>query len=136
MLSFNKFNAFIEAVARGKHDLGADTLMIALTDVAPTTGDSVLADLTEISYANLSSRVVTVLSAAQVGGIFSLVCDDLVMTASGAVGPFRYVTLYNDSAPSKELIGWWDSGGEVLMASNDTYTWDVGAAVILGVVTP
>ena len=52
MATFNKFNAFVEAVAEGKHDLGADTLKMMLTNVAPVATNSVKTDLTEIAAGN------------------------------------------------------------------------------------
>lgn len=123
MASFVKFNAFVEALAEGKHDLGSDQLVVALTNTAPTAAtDAVLTDLTEITYTNLSSRNVTTTSSAQSSGTYKLVCTDLVLTASGAVGPFRYVVLYNDGATNDDLICYWDRGSSVELANGDTFT--------------
>lgn len=52
MAAFNKFNAFVEAVAEKVHNLGADTLKVMLTNVAPVATNSVKADLTEIAAGN------------------------------------------------------------------------------------
>jgi len=122
MASFNKFNAFVERLAEKIHDLGIDQLKIALTNTAPTAGDSVLADISEISYTNLSAREVTTTSSAQTSGTYKLVLTDLVLTASGAVGPFRYVVLYNDTAANNALIGYWDYGSNLSMVNLDTFT--------------
>lgn len=125
MATFTKLNAFIEAVYEKKHNLGSDQLMVALTNVAPNAATHTkLADLTEISYANLSSRVVTVSSSGQTAGLYKLVCADLVLTASGAVGPFQYVYLYNNTATDKDLIGVWDRGAAVTLANGETFTID------------
>ena len=51
---------------------------------------------------------------------------DKTMTASGAVGPFQYVIIYNDTASNKELICWYDYGYEVTLASGDTFKLDFG----------
>lgn len=130
MAAFNKFNSFVEALAEKLHNLGSDTLRIALTNSSPVAGNTVLANLTEISYTNLSARTVTVTSSAQSGGTYALVCSDLVLTASGAVGPFRYVVLYNDTATNDELIGWWDYGSSISLATGETFTVDFGANVL------
>jgi hypothetical protein len=47
-----------------------------------------------------------------------------VFTASGAVGPFRYAALYNDTqaSPVKPLIAWWDYGSSISLANGDTFT--------------
>jgi len=132
MASFNKFNSFVEALAEKVHNLGSDQLIIALTAAAnaPVATNTVLANLTEIAYDNCSSRNVTTASSSQSSGTYSLVCDDLVLTASGAVGPFRYVVLYNGTAPNDELIGWWDYGSEVTLAAGETFTVNFGASVL------
>jgi hypothetical protein len=124
MATFNKFNSFVEALAEKVHDLGNDTLTVALTNSAPVATNTVLANITEIAYTNLSSRVVTVTASAQTSGTYKLTVDDLVLTASGAVATFRYVVLYNESATSDELIGWYDYGSEVTMANGETFTVD------------
>lgn len=132
MASFNKFNSFVEALAEKVHNLGSDQLIIALTAAAnaPVATNTVLANLTEIAYDNCSSRNVTTDSSSQSSGTYSLVCADLVLTASGAVGPFRYVVLYNGTASNDELIGWWDYGSEVTLASGETFTVNFGASVL------
>lgn len=129
MAAFNKFNAFAENVAEGVHNLASNQLRIALTNTAPVAANSVLSDLTEISYTNLSARNVTTSSSAQTGGVYKLTCADLVLSASGgSVGPFRYVVLYNDTAAGDPLIGWYDYGSSITLASGETLTVDFDQA--------
>lgn len=113
-------------MAEGVHNLQTGQLVIALTNSAPVAGNSVLADLTQISYTNLSSRNVTTSASAQTAGVYKLTCADLVLTASGAVGPFRYVVLYNDTptSPADPLIGWYDYGSSISLATGETFTID------------
>lgn len=127
MAAFSKFNQFVEDMAKGVHNLSTGTLAVALTAAAdaPVAANSVLADLTQISYTNCSSRVLTVTSAEQVAGVLSLILADLTLTASGgSVGPFRYIVLYNDTPAGDPLIGFWDIGFDVTLADTDTYDLD------------
>lgn len=124
MASFNKFNSFVEALAEKVHNLGSDQLVVALTNSAPSAANTVLTDITQISYTNLSSRNVTTSSSSQTGGTYKLVLADLVLTASGAVGPFRYIVLYNDTATNDELIGWYDYTSSISLANLETFTVD------------
>lgn len=125
MASYNKFNAFVEAVAEKVHNLGSDQLTLALCNTAPTAANSVLADLTQISYTNLSSRNLTTSSSSQTSGVYKLVVADITLTASGgSVGPFRYVVVYNSTAASGNLIGYFDYGSSVTLADTETFTVD------------
>ena len=131
MATFNKFNSFVEALAEKTHNLGADTLTVALTNSAPAAGNTVLANITEISYTNLSSRVLTSVTSAQTSGTYTLDAADLVLTASGTVPTFRYVVLYNDTATSDELIGYYDYGSAVDLLNGETFTITFDASGIL-----
>jgi hypothetical protein len=128
MASFVKFQPFVEALAEKVHNLGSDQLVIALTNTAPNATDATLSQITEISYSNCSSRNITTSTSSQTSGTYKLVLTDLVLTASGAVGPFRYVVLYNDTSASDNLIGYWDYGaGGVTLANAETFTIDFDA---------
>ena len=129
MASYNKFNCFVEDICEKKHNLGSDTLKVALSNAsnAPSaSADVKLADITTISVANLDSVTLTVSSSSQTSGTYKLVLADKTMTASGTVGPFRYVIIYNDTAANDELIAWFDYGSEVTLASGDTFKLDFG----------
>ena len=107
MATYTKFNSFVEALAEKAHNLGSDTLKIALcaSASAPVAANAVLADLTEIAYTNLSARTLTTSSSGQTSGTYKLVLADLTLSASGgAVAAFQYIVIYNDSASNKELI--------------------------------
>lgn len=129
MAAFNKFNQFVEDLAEKVHNLGADALVLALCAAAnaPVATNSVLANLTQISYTNLSSRAVTTSSSAQTSGTYKLTLADLVLTASGgSVAAFRYVVLYNDTptSPADPLVGWYDYGSDLTLANGETLTVD------------
>lgn len=126
MATYNKFNSFVEAMAEKAHNLGADTLTVALTAAAnaPVATNTVLANLTQVSYTNLSTRAITTSTSAQSSGTYKLVLTDLVLTASGSVATFRYVVIYNDTATSDELICWFDYGSDVTLATGESLTLD------------
>lgn len=129
MASYQKFQTFVEHVNEGVHNMATGALTVALTNAAnaPSASlDAVLADIVEISYTNLSSRVITTSSSSQSGGTYKLVLTDLTLTASGAVAPFRYVVIYNDTptSPADPLICFFDYGSEVTMANGETFLID------------
>ena len=124
MAAFNKFNSFVEALAEKVHNLGSDTLTIALCAAAnaPVATNTQLSNLVQIAYTNLSARTLTVTGSAQTAGTYKLTITDKVLTASGTVGPFRYIVIYNDTATNDELIGWYDYGSEITLNNGDTFT--------------
>lgn len=132
MASFNKINSFVEFLAEKRINLGSDQLVVALTNTAHTSTWDELADLTQVSYTNLSSRNITTSASSQTSGTYKLVLTDLVLTASGAVGPFRYIYIYDDTATNDDLIGYYDYGSSISLASGDTFTIDFdGSAGVL-----
>jgi hypothetical protein len=129
MATYVKFNSFVEAVAEKVHNLGSDQLKVALTNSAPTAADTVLTNITEISYANCSTRNLTTSTSAQSGGTYKLVIADLTLTASGGnVGPFSHVVIYNDTATNDELICYFAYGSSITLASGETFLLDFDAS--------
>ena len=129
MATYNKFQCFVEDICEKKHNLGSDTLKVAFSNasnVPSASADVKLADITTIATTNLDSVTLTVSSSSQTSGTYKLVVADLTMTASGAVDPFRYVIIYNDTATDDPLICFFDYGSEVTLASGDTFKLDFG----------
>jgi hypothetical protein len=126
MATYNKIQSFVEAIAEKVHNLQSDTLTVFLTTNAnaPVATNTQLSNITQISYTNLSSRVLTVSSSAQTSGTYKLVIADLVLTASGAVATFRWVGIYNATATNGELICYFDYGSDVTLANGETFTLD------------
>jgi hypothetical protein len=140
MASFTKVNDFVVNLANTM-DLNGDTLKVALCNTDPTSGtdvradgNGVLANITEISYTNLSARTLQNVTSTQTSGTYKLSADDLVLTASGgSVAPFRYVIIYNDTptSPADPLVGYYDYGSSLTLNDGDTFTIDIGTNGIL-----
>jgi hypothetical protein len=135
MAAFVKFEKFSEDLARGVHNLGTGALKVYLSNAAPNAAThSIKADVAEIAggngYTATGHSITPVVSRS--GGTTTLGGTDIVITASGAVGPFRYAVLFNDTptSPADPLIGYWDYGSSISLATGETFTVDFGAAVI------
>lgn len=133
MATYTKFNSFVEALSEKAHNLGSDTLKVALTNSAPSATNTVLANITEVSYTNLSTRTLTVSSSSQTSGTYKLVLADLTLTSTGGTtGPFRYVVIYNDTATSDELIAYYDYGSSITLNDGESIQLDFdGSAGVL-----
>jgi len=126
MATFNKFNAFVADVANKVHNLGSDTLKIMLSNTQPLATNAVKADITEIGAGNgysAGGTAVTITSSAQSGGLYKLIGNNVVYTASGgSIGPFQFAVLYNSTPAVGNLIGWWDYGLAVTTTTGNTFT--------------
>ena len=128
MATFNKFDQFVEDKNHGVHNFSSDTLKLYLTnDVPSASADAVKGDLLGIS--GYTEPTITVSASGQTGGVYKLVLADVTITAAGAVGPFRYVVIYNSTpaSPVDPLIGWVDYGSSITMALGEDFVTDFNA---------
>lgn len=137
MATFNKFNQFVEDLAKGVHQLHAagHTLKVYLSNAAPdATLDLVKADLAEITNENGYTAPVDIQNdATESGGTLTVTAVDVVITASGGtIGPFRYAVIYNDTptSPADPLVGWYDYGNSVTLQIGESVTVDFGASLM------
>jgi hypothetical protein len=136
MATFNKFEDFVEQLAKGVHQLHAagHTLKVYLTNATPSaSADAIKTDLAEITaengYPSGGTDIQNDLS--ETAGVATLTGTDVVFTASGgSFGPFRYVVLYNDTAGDDNLIAWWDYGAAITVNTGETFTVDFGASIL------
>jgi hypothetical protein len=135
MATYNKYEKFVEHLAKAVHDFSAHSFRVALTNTAPNLGThAVRADISELSTGNgytQDSHSTSIGGTTESGGTLSITATDVVVTASGAVGPFRYAVLYNTtpSSPADPLIAEWDYGSAVTLANTETFTTDFGATL-------
>ena len=123
MAAYNKFQSWVEYLAEGV-DCGSDTFKVALTNNLPVNTNTVLGDITQCSGcpANLDTVTLTRSSSSQTSGTFSLKFNNLTMTASGAVGQFRYVVIYDDTVVNDPLVAWFDYTTGITLQSGETFT--------------
>lgn len=124
MAVYNKFNQFAKDVIDGKHNFSSNTFKVMLTNTAPAATNQTKADITEIAAGNgyTAGGTATTITASISGGTAKVVGSNVVFTATGDVGPFRYAVLYNDTTSGKPLVAWWDYGSAITLAATETLT--------------
>lgn len=127
MATYTKFNATVADLANKVHNLGADTLKIMLTNTLPVATNAIKTDITEIAAGNgysAGGTAVGITSSTQTSGTYKLIpSGNVVFTASGgSIATFRYAVIYNSTAASGNLIGWWDSGAAQTITTGNTFT--------------
>lgn len=136
MAAYNKFNDFVEQLARAVHNWSSHTFKAALSNTAPVATNTVLADITQISsgggYTAGAGGGLTLdtVTLTETTGTAKVTIADEVFTATGAsVGPLRYVVIYNDTAtsPADALVCWYDYGASITLLDTETFTIDFDA---------
>jgi hypothetical protein len=137
MATFNKFQDFVEQLAKGVHHLHAagDTLKVYLSNEAPLAADTVKADIADITaqngYPAGGSDIQNDLSESS--GTVTVTAQDVTFTASGgSFGPFRYAIIYNDSAtsPADALVAYFDYGTSISVNNGESFVIDFGASLL------
>jgi len=132
MATYNKFQDFVEQLGLGTHNLNTDTLKVMLTNTAPVATNTVKTDITEISAGNgyTAGGDDITNTYTESSGTGTLAATDVTFTASGgAIGPFRYAVIYNDTAASDNLVCWFDYGSSITLNDTETFTVDFGASL-------
>lgn len=136
MASYQKAQDYAEQVNKGVHIWGSHTFKAAFSNTTPNLATmTVLADITQIStsggYTGGAGGGLTLdtVTLSETTGTAKVTIADEVFTASGSVGPFRYVWIYNDSAtsPADALVCVYDYGSSITMSNGETFTIDFDA---------
>jgi hypothetical protein len=125
MVAFSKVNAFVDELGKGTHVFGGtpDTLKLGLTNTDPTASGTTFSGLTTGGGYTSPGTTITITSWSQTSGVGKLVLADVTFTSSGSIGPFRYAVIHNNSKSDK-IIGYYDYGSAVTLASTETFTVD------------
>jgi len=146
--SFNKFNQFCQDVGRAVLNLNSDTLRDLLTNTVPNAADiKVDTTATPCTVASTSNAVelaagngytkkgtsIGSTAYSQTSGTATLSGGNVVYTATGSMGPFRYVVCYDDTSgttATRSVIGWWDYGSSITLNASETFTIDHSANIL------
>lgn len=135
MATYNKFQDYAEQLNKGVHNWSTATYKAVLTNTAPVATNTILSDLTQISSGGGYTAgaggglLLDTVTLTETSGTAKVTIADEVFTASGSVGPFRYVAIYNDTAtsPADALVAWYDYGSSITLATGETFTIDFDA---------
>lgn len=146
--AFNKFNIFVQDVGRKVHNLNSDSLLDALTNTSPNVADTVYNSTTSPPQFSSTSNAQELAAGSgytaggtaigstaysQSAGTATLSGANVVFTATGSMGPFRYVVCYNGTGgttSTRPVIGWWDYGSSVTLGSGETFTVNHSANIL------
>jgi hypothetical protein len=150
MATGSKIADFIEGAMEGEHNLASNTIMIALSNTAPAsetsnptaTGNGILANVTQLNagaYTNYSDsltvdRTLESVTSNESGGTYTFDAADFTITASGGdMSTWQYLYIYNDTNANDDLIGVWDHGSGITLASTEQASVSFNASGIFTV---
>src|SRR5688572_16576668 len=115
MPAFVENDIFSEDLSEKVHNLDTDTFRWVLSNTAPNIATTnLLSNITQISTGNGYTQmtdgaggVLTDTSTGRSGQITTITTTQVVVTATGAVGPFQWLFLVNDTptSPLNPVIG-------------------------------
>lgn len=136
MTAATKANDWVEYMVEGAN-LGTDQFTLVLSNTAPgsessnplSDGNGVVANITQVAYTYASSRDFTTSSSAQTSGTHKTVLADLTLSASGgAVGPFRYAYVIDNTLSGDPVVCVYDYGSSITLADGEDMLFDMSAA--------
>jgi len=141
MAAFNKFNCFVQDVANGLHNMKTGTpqvFKVYLTNTAPVATNTVYntpADLAAGNGYTAGGVSIGTIAGAQTSGVFKFTAGTQPSwtAAGGSIGPFEYAILYNATAATQPLIGWWDYGTPITLTNGNIFT--VATDLVNGILT-
>lgn len=133
MATFTKYNTFVEKLCDKQFDLfgTTDTVKAIIHTDAPQSTDSVLGDFTQITGTGYTSGGDdTQNDSTRSSGTVTATCVDIVWTAGAAdwTSTARYVTTYDDTSASDNVVNSWDYGATFALGNGETFTLDFGAS--------
>lgn len=138
MATFTKYETFVENLCNKLIDAFGTTdtwKAVIHTDAPVVATDNGLADLTQIGGSNgytAGGENITY-NATRSGGTVTATAVDVVWTASGgnlgASTTGRYVSIYDDTSTSDNVLCSYDYGATFTVASGETFSLDFGASL-------
>lgn len=138
MASFTKYETFVENLCNKLIDAFGTTdtwKAVIHTDAPASTTDNGVADLTQIAGNNgytTGGENIT-FNSTRSGGTVTATAVDVVWTASGGnLGSSttgRYISIYDDTSASDNLLCSYDYAATFTIASGETMTLDFGASL-------
>lgn len=141
MAAFNKVNAFVLQLGLATMNLSSDTSKFMLTNTAPVatndaySGGSSNISGNEVANGNgyttggLALGSPTYTQASGIATYTGTIASSGTWTASGSVGPFRYVVAYDSTPTIKSIVGWWDYGSSLTLTSGQTFTISLSSGI-------
>jgi hypothetical protein len=131
MTTFTPFDTTGQRLIEGVHAFGTHAFKAFLTNTAPVNTNALYGDISSNEVANgngyTTGGIALTITTGQTSGVAkATISADITWTATGSLGPFRYLVVVNTTptSPLKPLWARYDYGSSVTLAINETFTAD------------
>lgn len=138
--TFVFYQSWLEYMVEGA-DMDSDVFKVLLTTstYAPNAAThSAIANITnELAGSGYARQTLSVITAAQVGGVYSFIANDIVFTAAGGAITARYWAMYDDTLAGDPLVAYGlldATPADVTATDGNTLTvqWDASGLFTIG----
>lgn len=136
--AYNKFNLTSQDLSEGVINFASDVFKVMLTNTAPVATNHLYGDISGNELANgngyTTGGISSAVTVGNASGTETWTATAVTWTASGSMGPFRYVVFYDTTptSPLKPLVGWWDYGSSVTLNSGETFQFQPNSSATTG----
>ncbi len=137
MPAANKFNLTVQAFVNGGNlNLAAsDTEKLMLTNTVPVATNNLYSDISGNELASgagytTGGATITACTSTNSSGTQTVsgTIANPTWTATGNMGPFRYVVWYDST--TGQLLAWWDYGSSITLTSGQTFTFTAASGLM------
>lgn len=136
MATFNKVNSTVQYMVNGGNlNLSSDVCKLMLTNTAPVATNTTYSSISsnELASGNgytTGGATITSPTSTNSSGTQSVsgTVASPTWTATGSMGPFRYIVYY-DSTAAGVILGWWDYGSSLTLTSGQTFTVSIASGL-------
>lgn len=128
MAAFTKFNCFARDLSMGIHNLSTHAFKLRLTNTAPGATMDKVSCITTIATGNgwATDVALTIADATASVATYAVFFADVTIEASASnpMAAFRYAVIYNSNDATNHLVGYYDYGTVVNLASGEKFVID------------
>ena len=137
MPAANKFNLTVQAFVNGGNlnlAVSNDVSKLMLTNTVPVATNNLYSDISGNELASgagytTGGATITTASANSSGTqTVTATIANPTWTATGNMGPFRYVVHYDST--TGQLLAWWDYGSSITLTSGQTFTFTAASGLM------
>lgn len=125
--AFKKYWCFNSDIFNGRHRCDSDPFKMLLSNTQPQLSHTSKSDVIEIAAGAgypAGGIPLVVTSSAQSNGLYKWIIQNVLLTATGTMAPWRYSVIYNSTSSGLPLVGYIDYGQVYSLINTDEFAFN------------